>query len=188
MLLESLFVFLIIFLAEIGDKSQLVCMTLSAKHKAKHVLFGAILAFGILNLIAVQVGAAISGFIPEYYLNIVVAILFAGFGLHSLFSKEDDEEEDCSEVKSTKHIVFTSFSLIFLAELGDKTQLAVATMSGTQSAVSVWIASTLALTATSALGVFLGSRFLTKIKPSLLHKISGVFFLVMAAIFAVRVI
>ncbi|MBM25189.1 MAG: hypothetical protein CL760_05800 [Chloroflexi bacterium] len=187
MLLKSFWVFLIIFLAEIGDKSQLVCMTLSAKHKAKKVLFGSILAFAILNFMAVQAGSLLSGFIPEYYLNIIVSVLFAGFGLNSLFSKEEDEE-DCSEVKSTKHIIFTSFSLIFIAELGDKTQLTVATMSSTQSAVSVWIASTLALTATSALGVFLGARFLTKIKPSLLHKISGVFFLVMAAIFAVRVI
>ena len=71
----------LIFLAEIGDKSQLVCMTLAAKHRHPPVLFGAMAAFLILNTLAVVFGANLVKWIPESVLTIAVAILFGFFGV-----------------------------------------------------------------------------------------------------------
>jgi putative Ca2+/H+ antiporter (TMEM165/GDT1 family) len=75
----------------------------------------------------------------------------------------------------------TTFGLIFLAEIGDKTQLAVAGMAGTLPAIAVWIGATLALATTSALGIVVGRKLLRRIPLHRLHQISGVFFLVLAA-------
>lgn len=178
--------FALIAAAEIGDKSQLVCMTLASRHRAAPVLWGAIAAFILLNTLAVVFGAAIAKWLPEYIVAATVALLFAVFGLHALLNHEDeDDDEDVAE-KSGHGIFFTTFVLITFAEFGDKTQLAVVAFSSTAQPLAVWLGSTLALALTSALGVLAGRTVLQKIPLSLLHKASGVFFLILSAIAAFK--
>ncbi|OAI06902.1 TMEM165/GDT1 family protein [Methylomonas methanica] len=178
--------FALIAAAEIGDKSQLVCMTLASRHRAAPVLWGAIAAFILLNTLAVVFGAAIAKWLPEYIVAATVALLFAVFGLHALLNHEDeDDDEDVAE-KSGHGIFFTTFVLITFAEFGDKTQLAVVAFSSTAQPLAVWLGSTLALAFTSALGVLAGRTVLQKIPLSLLHKASGVFFLILSAIAAFK--
>ena len=76
--------FALIAAAEIGDKSQLVCMTLASRHRAMPVLLGAIAAFAFLNTLAVIFGVAIASWLPESIVAAIVAVLFAVFGVHSL--------------------------------------------------------------------------------------------------------
>lgn len=171
--------FVLIVTAEIGDKSQLVCMTLASKHKPLPVLLGASAAFGLLNTLAVVFGAAIASWLPEYIVAATVALLFGVFGIHALRMNGDDDEE--IQEKSGHGIFFTTFLLITVAEFGDKTQLAVVALSSTAMPVAVWIGSTLALITTSALGVLAGRTILQKFPLSLLHRISGVIFLILAA-------
>ena len=76
--------YLLIVLAEFGDKSQLVCMTLAARHRGLPVVIGAIAAFAILNLLAVLFGAAVAAWLPEWLVITAVAVLFALFGLSAL--------------------------------------------------------------------------------------------------------
>ncbi|OAI00320.1 hypothetical protein A1353_01080 [Methylomonas methanica] len=178
--------FALIAAAEIGDKSQLVCMTLASKHRPAPVLWGAIAAFALLNTLAVVFGAAIAKWLPEYLVAATVALLFAAFGLHALLNHdEDDDDEEIAE-KSGHGIFFTTFLLITVAEFGDKTQLAVVAFSSTAQPIAVWLGSTLALAFTSALGVLAGRTVLQKIPLSLLHKASGVFFLILSAIAAYK--
>ncbi len=175
----------LIFLAEIGDKSQLVCMTLAARHRYLPVLLGAITALMILNTLAVVFCVGLATCIPEYVLEMVVAILFATFGIKSLRMKED--EDDCEAIEKTGHSIFIStFLMLFLAEMGDKTQLAVAGLSATLSPFAVWIGASVALIFTSALGVLLGASLLRRIPIHRLHQISGIFFLVVAAFAAFK--
>jgi putative Ca2+/H+ antiporter (TMEM165/GDT1 family) len=170
----------LIFLAEIGDKSQLVCMALAARHRHRPVLAGAVAAFVVLNVLAVVFGAGLAHWVPERVLAAAVAILFALFGIHSLRAKEEDASEDVRE-RSGNGIFVTTFLMLFLAEMGDKTQLAVAGMAGTLPAVPVWVGATLALGTTSALGILVGRKLLRRIPLHRLHQASGVFFLVLAA-------
>jgi len=170
----------LIFLAEIGDKSQLVCMALAARHHHRPVLAGAIAAFVVLNILAVVFGAGLAHWVPERILAAAVAVLFAVFGILSLRAQEEDGGEQIKE-RSGHGVFATTFLMIFLAEMGDKTQLAVAGMAGTLPAIPVRIGATLALATTSALGVVVGRKLLRRIPLHRLHQVSGVFFLILAA-------
>jgi len=175
--------FILVAAAEIGDKSQLVCMTLAARHRATPVLFGAIFAFAFLNTLAVLFGAAIANWIPEYIVSASVALLFALFGIQSLRSEEPEDEDNI--VKKTSHnLFFTTFLLITVAEFGDKTQLAVVALSSSAQPSAVWLGSTLALAFTSALGVLAGRTVLQKCPLTLMHKISGAIFIILSVLAA----
>jgi Ca2+/H+ antiporter, TMEM165/GDT1 family len=176
----------VIFLAELGDKSQLVCMTLAARHRRWPVLIGAVAAFVVLNSLAVIFGVGLSQWIPERILAAVVAILFAVFGVIALLARETDEDAP-GQSWSHNGIVMATFSMIFLAEMGDKTQLAVAGLAVTLPPVAVWLGATLALALTSALGVWVGCRLLQVMPLHRLHQLSGVLFLVLAALALTRV-
>lgn len=177
--------YVLIIAAEMGDKSQLVCMALASKHKGLPIVLGAVAAFALLNTLAVVFGVAIASWLPEYVIAATVAGLFIVFGIHSLRVKEPDSEEDVQE-KSSHGIFFTTFLMITVAEFGDKTQLAVVALSSTAAPTAVWLGSTLALTTTSILGVVAGRTILQKIPLSWLHKISGSIFLALAAVAAYR--
>ena len=177
--------FLIVALAEIGDKSQLVCMTLAARHRGLPVVIGAILAFAVLNLLAVLFGAAVAAWLPEWLVALAVAILFAGFGISALRYTEADDDEAVTE-KPGHGIVATTFLLIFLAEFGDKTQLAVAALGSTGTPAAVWTGATAALAVTSLLGVLAGRKLLNRLPLKWIHRVSGVFFLMLAIYAASR--
>lgn len=170
--------FAVIAAAEIGDKSQLVCMTLAARHRHWPVFLGALSAFALLNALAVLFGAAVAQWVPKPWLALAVAALFLVFGLLALFARESDD----GEVRErSRHGVFvTTFLMIFLAEFGDKTQLATAGLSAAAPSVPVWVGSTLALGLTSALGVVAGRTVLKRLPLILLHRVSGMLFLALA--------
>ncbi|MDZ4098981.1 MAG: TMEM165/GDT1 family protein, partial [Methylophilaceae bacterium] len=86
--------FALIAAAEIGDKSQLVCMALASRHRAFPVILGAISAFALLNTLAVVFGVAIASWLPDYIVAGTVALLFAAFGLHALRMQEDEDDEE----------------------------------------------------------------------------------------------
>lgn len=178
--------FAVIFLAELGDKSQLVCMTLAARHRRVPVLIGAVAAFVLLNGLAVVFGVGLAKWIPERILAIAVAILFAVFGVLALLAREADPDAAPADW-SRGGIVAATFSMIVLAEMGDKTQIAVAGLAATLAPVAVWLGATLALAATSALGVWVGSRLLQVMPLHRLHQLSGVLFLALAALALTRV-
>ena len=179
--------FLLIALAEFGDKSQLVCMTLAARHRGLPVILGAVAAFAILNLLAVLFGAAIAAWLPEWVVTAAVAVLFAVFGISALRYEEEDDDEEIAE-KPGYGIFASTFLMIFLAEFGDKTQIAVAGLGSTADAMATWVGATLALACTSILGVAAGRRWLNRLPLKWIHRISGVFFLLLALLAVLRLL
>ena len=178
--------YLLIALAEFGDKSQLVCMTLAARHRGLPVVLGAIAAFAVLNLLAVLFGAAVAAWLPEWVVTAAVALLFAWFGIAALRFEEDDDEE--IEEKPGHGVFATTFLMIFLAEFGDKTQIAVAGLGSTADTAATWVGGTLALATTSLLGVYAGRRLLNKLPLHWIHRVSGVFFLLLALLAVLRLV
>ena len=179
--------YLLIALAEFGDKSQLVCMTLAARHRGMPVVVGAVAAFAVLNLLAVLFGAAVAAWLPAWVVTAAVALLFALFGIQSLRFEEEDDDEEIEE-KPGHGIVATTFLMIFLAEFGDKTQIAVAGMGSAADAAPTWVGATLALATTSVLGVYAGRRLLNKLPLRWIHRVSGVFFLLLALLAVLRLL
>ena len=178
--------FALIALAEIGDKSQLVCMTLAARHRPWPVLSGAVIAFAFLNLLAVLFGAGVAAWIPEHITAAIVAVLFAVFGIHALRAGDDDSEDI---VESGGHgILLTTLALILVAEFGDKTQIAVAGLASTLPALPVWAGATLALATVSGLGIWAGSTLLKRLPTHWLHRTGGVLFLLFSLLAAWRAI
>lgn len=173
--------FVLIIAAEIGDKSQLVCMSLASRHPVFPVILGASAAFIFLNIVAVFFGVAIANWLPDYILATIVSLLFSGFGIHALFNNSVAENDEVVE-KSGFSIFFTTFLLITVAEFGDKTQLAVVALSSTTNPYAVWVGSTMALISTSVMGVLAGRALLRKIPLSLIHKVSGIIFLILAVL------
>lgn len=178
--------FVVIFLAELGDKTQIVCMTLAARYRPWPVFWGALLAFVVLNVVAVLFGATLSNWLPRNVMIIIVAVMFGLFGIQALRASDEEEDEEGVAAKSGRSVVISAFLLIFVAELGDKTQIAVAGMASTAAAIPVWIGSTLALGASSALGVALGRTLLQKIPLKMLSRVTGIFFLALALLALTR--
>ncbi|RLA03291.1 MAG: UPF0016 domain-containing protein [Gammaproteobacteria bacterium] len=179
----SLSTFTLIALAEIGDKSQLVCMTLAARHRHWPVILGATTAFLVLNALAVLFGAGVAAWVPERVTAGLVAVLFGAFGIHALYKQDDGESEDVVE-RSGHGIFLTTLLLIFVAEFGDKTQIAVAGLAGSMAPLPVWLGATAALVMVSALGVWAGRTVLQRLPLLWLHRMSGGVFLLFALIAA----
>jgi len=154
-------------------------MALAARHRASPVILGAIFAFALLNALAVIFGVAIANWLPEFYISLTVAVLFAAFGMHALRIEVDAAHGEIKE-EASHSIFLTTFLLITVAEFGDKTQIAVVALSSTSIALAVWAGATIALATTSVLGVWAGRTILQKLPIRLLHQISGIFFLLLA--------
>ena len=115
-------VFFTEFIAEMGDKTQLMLIALTSKYKLKDIIMGTAAAILVLNGLAVLAGGLVSEFIPEWLIKIVAAFAFLYFAASTLARDEDEEEEEGgkSKIKFAPLAVFCTF---FVAELGDKTQL-----------------------------------------------------------------
>lgn len=147
--------FFLIGAAELGDKTQLLALGFAARFPAWEVIGSISAATAILMALAVVFGGAINHYVPAFYLQFLAGAVFIAFGIWTIFGKEKDEEE--AEAKgyfSPFWIIFYSF---FLAELGDKTQLATLTLSAEYGApFQVWLGATLGMTGVNLLAVLAG--------------------------------
>ena len=183
----SVSTFTLIALAEIGDKSQLVCMTMAARHRHWPVLFGASKAFLVINALAVIFGAGVAAWVPERVTAGIVAVVFGAFGIHALRRQDDEATGDITE-RPGHGIFFSTLLLILVAEFGDKTQIAVAGLAASMSPLPVWIGASTALIMVSALGVWVGRTVLQRLPGLWLHRIGGGIFLLFAFLAAWRAI
>lgn len=166
----------IIFLAELGDKTQLTAMALALRYPWKKIFIGIAAAFALLNLGAVLVGKLLFALLPLFWIKLVSGGLFLYFGIATLRTSPD-EDEDGVKVKAAGAIR-TAFLMILMAELGDKTQLVTASLAAQHaSALTVFLGSTLALWTVSLLGIFLGKQLVRIIPLRYIHRAAGCLFL-----------
>lgn len=145
----------VVFLAELGDKTQLVALGFGARHRLGPVLAGVALAYAATNLLSVVVGGLLGAALPTRALGLGGGVLFIGFALWSLRPEEDDDE---GVAAATGHgrVVLSVAAAMFVAELGDKTMLATATLAAQGDPVLVWIGATVGIIASGSVGVFVG--------------------------------
>ena len=187
-LLDLAQTFVLILVAELGDKSMLACVALGARLRAGPVILGALLAFSGLNALGVLFGASVGAALPPALVAAVVAGMFLAFGAATLLSKDEEDGDEAPDAAQTtgRSALLTTMSLLFFAELGDKTQLAVAALASDHHPVAVWAGATAGLTFTSALGVWAGQTLLTRLPKRGLRLAAGGLFVAFGAVAAWR--
>ncbi len=179
--------FTLITLAEMGDKTQFSVITLGTKYPAFSVMGGSILAFALVNGMAVIAGVFIVTALPVFLVKIGAASLFLAFGIYTLYGlRKPDMEDNMKDSKKENGTVKTggkngfisSFSLIFLMELGDKTQIATATLvAGYGHPLVVFAGVLLGLSLLTILEVKLGSVISGRIPREKMELAAGLLFI-----------
>lgn len=165
-----------IFIAEMGDKTQLLLVAMTGKYKVSHILTGTWLATVVLNGLAVIVGAALSNYLDMRIIKMIAGLAFFWFAYATL--KGEGEEEEEKEVKHNLGPVLAIFGSFFIGELGDKTQLAGITLAAAytnhsiMNAFYVFLGCTLGLILADLIGLIVGVVLKSKMPAGVLNIIS----------------
>ena len=171
-------VFFTEFIAEMGDKTQLMLIALTSKYKLRDIILGTAAAIIELNGLAVLAGGLVSEFIPEWLIKTVAALAFLYFAAATITGDDDEDEEEGSKTK-IQFAPLAVFCTFFVAELGDKTQLTAITFGaneGMGAAWVVWIGCSLGLFAADILGMLVGYLLKSKTPDGLLNTLAFVIF------------
>jgi Ca2+/H+ antiporter, TMEM165/GDT1 family len=142
-----------VVLAEMGDKTQLLAMAFATRYKASTVLWGVFVATLLNHFLAVYLGNYITNFVPIHYIQIAAAVSFIIFGLWTIRGDELDNEDKRFNFSP----LWTVAIAFFLAEMGDKTQLAtVALAAKYQTIIPVWMGTTTGMIIADVIGIVVG--------------------------------
>lgn len=159
--------FALIFIAEMGDKTQIMAMAFATQYKVKDILIGVAIGAFLNHGLAILLGSMLTQFIPIEALQLVAGVLFIAFGLLSLSIAEEDEEEVTGKKFGA---IFTVALAFFLGELGDKTQLTALTLSTQSTFPALTLAGTvLGMVVVSSFGIFIGSKLGDKIPEHMIR-------------------
>ena len=178
-------VFAVIFTAELPDKTSLASLILGSRYRPTWVFAGVAAAFTVHVGLAIAAGSLI-GLLPHRPLEIIVAVLFAIGAVLLLRGRHGDDDEQV-EVHGQEpgfwRVAGTSFMVILVAEFGDLTQIATATLAARyHDPASVATGALLALWAVSGLAIA-GGRGLLKLIPLIwISRIAAVIMLVLAGV------
>lgn len=173
--------FLLILIAELGDKTQLAIISLSSTYKASHVFSGAMLAFLAVDGISLAVGGSLLALLPMRLVLIVSGIVFIIFGIAPLLSKKEKEAAKLKP-KSSTFPLLACFSLISLMELGDKTQLITITLAAETSPILVLLGMTMAFALLTTVAVVLGTKVLSRLPLKWLKIGTSALFIIIGAL------
>ncbi|CAK6693116.1 Putative manganese exporter [Synechococcus sp. CBW1107] len=185
-----------ITLAEVGDKTFFVALLLAARHSGRTVFLGAFAALSAVTLLSLGVGYGLRELLPAALMPWLAALLFLGFGAKLLLDAQrlpaddgsDEEEEAAALVQQAEGrgeadkpggVIWEAFSLVFLAELGDRTQIATILLAAAPAFTLVGlVAGTLLGHAlVTALAILAGKWIGQRIQERLLYRLSGGLFL-----------
>jgi len=179
---EIIIPLLAVGLAEMGDKTQLSILLLSSKTQEYfRLLLGVMLAFLLADGIAILLGSWVTSVIPVDLVKIVSGLVFILFGLLILKGDRDDDAEESN--LSAKRAFASGFTMIFLSEWGDKTQIASALFATEYDPMMVFIGVMIALLILSVMAIFLGKFLSSRIDRRAITKVGGVLFLLIGLSF-----
>ena len=152
--------FAVIFVAELGDKSQLMALTFATRYRALPVMIGITIATALVHAVSVGAGYLIGAAIPTFWVSIAAAVAFVAFGFWTLRGDALTEADRDKVSTSTRGAVVAAGFAFFLAELGDKTMLATITLAtqypGAGGVTGVWLGSTVGMVVADGLAILVG--------------------------------
>lgn len=165
----------LIILMELGDKTMLTAMCLSAQYRQpKLVLLATMIALATSSVIAVIIGFILSATLPVEIITYVSGILFLILGIFTLVNSNSETVDTCDNPGT----LFGMFSLVLISELGDKSQIATLALAA-QSLfpVMIFIGAILGFLVVSTIGVYAGASIAERIPIKTVKRVVGIVFI-----------
>ncbi len=161
----------LVFLAELGDKTQLVVLTMGAGRRLVPTLAGLLATIAVLQALAVGVGRLLAATVPDTALGIGSGLVFLGFGAWTWLASDDDGDDSGPPGSLPAFLV-----AFFVAELGDKSSLATALLASTNDLVLTWVGATLGFFAATVVSLAAGNLLRSRVRPRTLRLAGAIAF------------
>jgi Ca2+/H+ antiporter, TMEM165/GDT1 family len=172
-------------IAEMGDRTQILALMLAAHYRRPWPILAGILCATLANhLVAALIGIRLGRFLTPTILDVAVGVSMIAMGLWTL--KPDPLEEHSGRVGRTSAFIATAVAF-FVAEIGDKTQLATLALAAAYANLLPVVAgTTLGMFLANAPVVFLGQAFASRLPLKTIHYVASALFLILGVVFIAR--
>jgi putative Ca2+/H+ antiporter (TMEM165/GDT1 family) len=177
MLTAALVSLSVVFVAELGDKSQLMTMTYALRHRWWVVLSGVGIASFLVHGMSVTIGHFVGLTLPARPIAFAAAIAFLLFAAWTWREGRRDGDADMQSVAEPRHVLLAVISSFVLAELGDKTMLATVALASDRNWAGVWIGATAGMVLADGVAIAVGATLHRRLPERLLHGLASVLFL-----------
>jgi putative Ca2+/H+ antiporter (TMEM165/GDT1 family) len=171
--------FLLILVSELGDKTQLAVVSLASTQRARDVFVGALLAFLVVDGVSLLVGGSLLALLPITVIQIVAGAVFIFFGVLPWLRKEKEGEP---KIKTGKFPIISSFSLVAIMELGDKTQIVAITLAAEGNPFLVLAGMLAAFALLTAIAVTIGCKVLCRLPQKWLKIGTSALFIILGVL------
>ncbi len=168
----------VVFLAELGDKSQLMALAFATRYRALTVLLAVSVATLVVHAGSVLLGSALALALPSGVVQVVAGLAFLGFAAWTIRGDSLGAADEGRARRTGRWAVLTIGAAFFLAELGDKTMLATVTLAATEEPVGTWLGSTVGMVAADAIAIAVGAVFGTRLPQRAVRVVAGLAFVV----------
>jgi putative Ca2+/H+ antiporter (TMEM165/GDT1 family) len=163
-----------IFIAEFGDKSQLLVLAFATRHAALPVVAGIVVAAAAVQGLSVAVGAALGAALPEQLISVVAGVAFLGVAAWTLRDTGDEEEEahiaeETRRNRSALALAAVVAGTFIVGELGDKTMLATFALAARQDPIATWVGATTGMVAANLVAVAVGRQLGARLSPNVIR-------------------
>ena len=166
----------VVFVAELGDKSQLITMTYSLRHRWWVVLSGVAIAATLVHGLSVAIGHFLGITLPQRPVALAASLAFLLFALWTWRTRAGNDEQEV-HVAEPRFVLFAIVSSFALAELGDKTMLATVALASDQNWAGVWIGATIGMVLADGVAIAAGSLLHGRLPARFLHALASLLFL-----------
>ncbi len=174
----------VVFLAELGDKSQLITLTYSLRHRWWVVLSGVGIAAFLVHGLSVAIGHFVGLTLPQRPIAFAAAAAFIAFSIWTVRESSDKKpdreslvDDEVASAPEHRYVVLAIVSSFVLAELGDKTMLATVALASDQNWAGVWIGATVGMVLADGVAIVAGTLLHRRLPERLLHLIAAGLFL-----------
>jgi putative Ca2+/H+ antiporter (TMEM165/GDT1 family) len=171
-----------IFIAEFGDKSQLLVLAFATRHAALPVIAGIVVAAALIQGLSVAIGAALGAALPETLITVIAGVAFLGVAAWTLRDTDDDDGPTVADQTRRERSGLALAALVagtfVVGELGDKTMLATFALAARQDPIATWVGATTGMVAANLVAVVVGRQLGARLSPNVIRIASAVLFAV----------
>lgn len=172
----------LVFVAELGDKSQLMALAFASRYRAWHVIVGVTVSTAVVHAVSVVLGSSVATTMPTSTIHLVAGLAFIGFAAWTLRGDELNDDDRRRVQAGTRSAIVAVGLAFLLAELGDKTMLATITLATQYEGIGTWMGSTVGMVAADALAIVVGATVGTRLPERTLRWGAAALFTIFGAL------